>query len=503
LTDPGNCRVLVCDAAAEEGLNLQGGLKVAVHLDLPASANRVEQRMGRLDRFGTGQPVRSIVIVDAGNPAEAAWVRFLNEGLEVFDQSMASLQYLVEATRRELIPQWLGAGLQALYECTERLAGPQGQVARERQRIDQQDMLDSLCEAPSNAFDVLEQVDGEWRAWGEAFHGFAGETLQLAERSTPWTGLLDDGNQVFRMGYSLVSKRPTLFPLPSFIEKFRGSIDTEAEGFDYRHPYTGNYSFKRQTGRTQEGRRLRVRPLRFGDEFVEGLVSFCQTDDRGRSFAMWRHFPGYESMDGCGSDLYFRFDFLVEADLDGLEGESDQGPDLNSITIQSLRRRADGHLPPEYVSVWVDANGVASESAPEEAACPYRPRLQGDGGRDFNLNPMRWKEVHEQSNVPWLTTWPALCRSSRQTAQAYVQTLPRVRQLIDSALVTARAQHTIRQAQITSRISRLTGAARTAEIVDLGKEAQLQETLLSAIATPALRLDVAGAVFISASLTFV
>jgi ATP-dependent helicase HepA len=454
--------------------------------------------MGRLDRFGTGDPVRSVVIVDTGNPAESAWLQFLNEGLEVFDQSMASLQYLVEESGRELVIQWLGEGVQALMDKTARLTGPQGLVVRERQRIEQQDMLDSLCEPPTAAFDTLERVDGEWRSWSESFNRFAVDALQLSQRSVAWEGVLDPGNQVFRMGYSLGAGRPTLISLPSFIQEFRDSIDKEADGFHYRNPLTSAYSFKRSTCRTKEGRRLGVRPLRYGDEFVRGLVSFCETDDRGRSFAMWRNFPKYQNVDGCGADLYFRFDFLVEANID-TESSREFGPE----SFRILRRRADGYLPPEYVSVWVSADGVASENAPEEARLPYRPKTQeGMEGRDFNLNPTRWKALHSQSRFPWLREWPELCAIARRSAQVYVESLPRVRELITSGLQASRQQHIVRQAQVSSRISRLNGVARIAEEQELEKEEKLQALLGSALVKPSLKLDVAGAVFLSSRFGF-
>jgi ATP-dependent helicase HepA len=47
------CRILVCDRSAEEGRNFQFAQKL-VHYDLPWSPNRLEQRLGRMDRFGVG-----------------------------------------------------------------------------------------------------------------------------------------------------------------------------------------------------------------------------------------------------------------------------------------------------------------------------------------------------------------------------------------------------------------------------------------------------------------
>ena len=173
LTEPEGCRVLVCDVRAEEGLNLHGGRKVALHFDLPATPNRIEQRLGRLDRFGAVDAIRSIAPVCTDDSAEQAWMACLTEGLQVFDSSIASLQYLVEETLRATVTDWSNEGVDGLLRWNTQLAGPTGWAARERRRIDQQDALDAMGDPQSVAFDELEAVDDDWRPWREAFEGFA------------------------------------------------------------------------------------------------------------------------------------------------------------------------------------------------------------------------------------------------------------------------------------------------------------------------------------------
>ena len=70
------CRVLVCDSSAEEGINLQTA-SVIVHLDLPWEAFRVEQRIGRSDRFVTDNdlPVESAVVMYGEQPWPATGLR--------------------------------------------------------------------------------------------------------------------------------------------------------------------------------------------------------------------------------------------------------------------------------------------------------------------------------------------------------------------------------------------------------------------------------------------
>lgn len=44
--------VLVCTDCLSEGVNLQTGFNCVIHYDLPWNPNRMEQRNGRIDRFG-------------------------------------------------------------------------------------------------------------------------------------------------------------------------------------------------------------------------------------------------------------------------------------------------------------------------------------------------------------------------------------------------------------------------------------------------------------------
>ena len=48
--------VLVCTDCLSEGVNLQNGFDAVIHYDLPWNPNRMEQRNGRIDRFGQTSP---------------------------------------------------------------------------------------------------------------------------------------------------------------------------------------------------------------------------------------------------------------------------------------------------------------------------------------------------------------------------------------------------------------------------------------------------------------
>lgn len=495
MREPEGCRVLVCDHTAEEGLNLHGGRKVVIHFDFPASPNRVEQRMGRFDRFGSGNAIESVAIVCSDDADEMAWVDCLERGFEVFEQSVASLQYLVDEAMQPLPTQWMGQGTTAVVELERALAGPGGRMARERRRIDQQDTLDSLGSRADDSFEELETADEDWRTWGRAFRELAEKTLLLGRVALPWKGTLPSGEEVFRIRYSTSGAAPTLFPLSVFVTDFVGTLDTEAPGASSRNLLSYPYSLRRNTALSKDGQAKRVRPLRFGDPLVEALLSFCQTDDRGRVFAVWRHWPDYCAIDACGNDLFFRFDFLVEADL-GEEDPTRRAADMTSD--RALRRRVDGCFAPQFITAWVAVDRKVVAQPPDHLTTPYQPKpASTEAGQDFNLNPGRWQQLSTREDVPWLQDWARVCQQAREDALAHVRELGAVQDQIARAKRLLNEQLQMRVAYLQNRIARLSSFARQAEEAELVAELDRHERVMAAVTHPRLHLDVVGAVFVS------
>lgn len=253
------------------------------------------------------------------------------------------------------------------------------------------------------------------------------------------------------------------------------------------------YAFSRHTVMTKEGQSLALRSLRYGDPLVQSLHSFCQSDDRGRVFAMWRHRLDYEARDASGCDLWFRFDFLVEPAL----------PNTDDDAARATIRRAEQHFPPQFHTVWVDATREEATMAPPAHLAEDYRKSESGFGRDYNLNPRRWKILQMQDNVPWLLEWRHHCEEAAERALKFMSSHERLRQHQERGLVSLRSQHATRVAQIESRLTRLTGAAQAAERRDLEGEEVLHGRLIDAIRAPAINIDVAGAIFASAITPFV
>ncbi len=71
-------RVLVATDCLSEGINLQEHFNAVIHYDLPWNPNRLEQREGRVDRFGQTAPtVKAVLLYGRDNPVDGAVLEVL------------------------------------------------------------------------------------------------------------------------------------------------------------------------------------------------------------------------------------------------------------------------------------------------------------------------------------------------------------------------------------------------------------------------------------------
>ena len=78
-------RVLVATDCLSEGINLQEGFNAVIHYDLPWNPNRLEQREGRVDRYGQNSPtVKTIRYFSPDNPVDGVVIEvLLNKAQEI------------------------------------------------------------------------------------------------------------------------------------------------------------------------------------------------------------------------------------------------------------------------------------------------------------------------------------------------------------------------------------------------------------------------------------
>jgi ATP-dependent helicase HepA len=127
---------------------------------------------------------------------------------------------------------------------------------------------------------------------------------------------------------------------------------------------------------------------------------------------------------------------------------------------------------------------------------PYRRRAIAGIGRDYNLNPARWEVLHTR-NLPHLDHWAELCAAAENAAAKAMHRSENFRRHLAAASERAISAYRTREAQLTARMSRLQGTARDAECAEREKERTLHDVLMAVLARPDLRVDVAGAIFVS------
>lgn len=403
--------VLVCDRAAEEGLNLQKRGASAIHYDLPFSPNRIEQRMGRLDRFGSGMPVQAAVLVCDGSAVQKRWFDLVDGALGVFTRSIASLQYVIEDSMRSVFAQFLDSGADAFVEASEKLGGDEGMVANELKRIRAQDTIDSFdTDVVTQEFaDELENNDRKlaqqsvelftkWLKRGLHFR-ISGEEQRYDDVfQYEFTRRVDYGR---RGPYG----KDTLMPIDEFKRFFASSIDD----IEMEKPTvftTVPLTFDRVTSQRRSCRLLRV-----GDPFVDAMEAFTRWNDRGCSYAFWRYVPSYRGEEDPA--VFFKFDFVVSPAIAPLKALCERHP---GASWNAVLRRTQTIMQSRFTTMWLDSD-LERVSGKDDRAKLLAPAFsKGRSGlkEDFNLNRNRWDAATELYDM---SLWRDRCIAAREISE--------------------------------------------------------------------------------------
>ncbi|MDA1015951.1 MAG: protein DpdE, partial [Planctomycetota bacterium] len=487
--------VLVCDRRAEEGLNLQGRRSVILHADLPLSPNRVEQRMGRVDRFGSGQKIRSLVLLSPQSDLQNLWFKTLDSALQVFDRSIASLQYVIEAEFSRVWADFIDCGCEALQDMFDRLPGPEGLIEREFKQVSSQAELDAFDYDPNSDIRFVDELlkrDLKSTELRVAADGWIKSRLHFQ-----WRGENGPKDSVFRYqfcrrddtrGRSRV--QDTLLPLGdvdrTLIHSFERADDSPPEVLYESTPLT----FHRQISQRRFARLVRV-----GDPLIDGFAELLKTDDRGIAFAMWRYRPDMTELD-APAELAFRFDFVVEADAEPAlrVAETQHGG-----THTAIRRTLDSCFPPLPETIWLDSNfqmirdierlDALSQSYNSEWNYNETVRV-----RDFNLNPERWSVVRQWWDSDY---WLSLCRQARTVAEESLRKAQKLHEVCDRSASACRQQARVRCQSLESRRALSPEHAVEQLNREIAFEQILADAMGSGIQQPSIRLDSIGAVFLS------
>lgn len=440
--------VLVLDRGGEEGLNLNFADAI-VHLDLPFSAARMEQRIGRLDRFGRRHSlIRHRILVpsdDDGNPW-SEWQEVLADGLRIFHRSISDVQFLLEGIERDALVSLFSNGPAGSSDLARTI---RARIENERRSQDEQFALDRLA--------LAEQPIEEFI-----------ETLEEAEEREK---VLEDGMQAWLLGVLQISRRPYARPDS---DPFVLAADTQT--LVPQTPWLVAFGLDRPKAMTWRRRIASSRPdvtlLRPGTPIMDAIDRYTRWDDRGTAFATWR-------IDSNWDDdpwLCFKVTVAVEPAI--------EMADLSNPTAseRALFRRAQRYLTPFTTTLFLDSG--ASLVADGKATEIMSRRYDSDAG-DINLG----SRPALLATVIDAASFEHCCSAVRDAAYFTVKGNPEFIRKIDAAGEAATADLRRRRAAYDRRFADGDKSAI--------KDLDAAERVIASVKAPAMRVDAIGCFVIS------
>ncbi len=447
--------VLIGDRTAEEGLNLSFADAI-VHLDLPLSAARIEQRIGRLDRYGRRQGIirhRILLPSDEDESPFAAWQALLADGLEIFHRSISDVQFLLEDFETRALDTLLMTGPNALVALAEEI---KGQIADERKSQDEQYALDriALAEEPVETFiQALDDAEADEAALEAGVDQWLIDTLQLKKRPYAWPE-----EDPFKLGIT----KQTLIPRLPWQQQLE---------LDDSQPL----SWKRRIAT----RRTAVTLLRPGTPLIDVLARFTRWDDRGTAFVTYR-----PVVDWLGDAwIGFKLCFTIEPSLDIADLLAPSRAEL------AASRRAQRYFAQSEQTLFVDINGemVVDPALLGVLSKPYNGHGKGPNA-DINLG----SRPHILAGYIDPAAFPAVCRRVRDGARQTLSEQPAFLDAITAAANLAASDLQRRRNRLQRRQSAGDRMAR--------EDIALIESILPSIGSPAIRLDAMGCFILGAAL---
>ena len=479
--------VLVADFSAEEGRNLQF-VDLLIHVGVPAGGNRLEQRIGRCDRWNPqpgGKRWRSFTVRETGDDDSYAgsWDRILREGFGVYGHSIASLQQAVDDATDAAWRVLLARGPEGTEEAIDVVRRA---LRAEVEHVREQDALDSL-ESTSNlgsVFNRMKEVEDDAPEFAVLTHNLVSKTG--APGNLRFEAV---GNPISGVGsYDVIGKMPGRQAQIPLIPAWRLLRD-----FLPLKEHRGTFVRSIATELTD------VHLYRYGDQFIDAVSDFLSNDDRGRAYGMWRWLPLWARAE----TPVYRFDYAVEANPLEFATHDDPRRELAALSEsegldrQSLTRRTDGLFPPLIVTMWMDveARPLTNRVHLDALATPYRKPSHGtESGGDYALNRTRIERAYEV--IP-ATEWAERWRASEAAAQRLVRSDDQIVKAIANNAAAAERDATSRIGQLRLRAQRSEGSERRLLHQEIHREEVFARALATAITNPVLRLDSTGLVILS------
>lgn len=460
-----NCFILVCDRSGEEGHNLQFA-DWLIHFDIPLSTNRLEQRIGRLDRIGSKINFQSCVFLGiySEDSPHNAWFQLLKNGFNIFQQSIASLQFYIDKKLPELettLFELSAAGILAMVEPL------QEQIQGELLKINEQyaiDEIDALDDNATEYFQTLDDDDACHQRMQQATEAWICQTINF-RRSL-------DVNKEGVISY--YPDKNTLISLDELKTHFAACTNNIG-------------TFNRRVA----NRNTEVNLYRIGERFIDSLSSYIHWDDRGQCFAMWRFAPSWDASPGR-EWFGFQFNYVIETNLAKCV--------KNPAQLKTIQRLADGLFAPSLETIFIDARHepmsiVEDVELLEILQTPYKAK--GSLYRDYNLAKNRLSILDDFVES---SQWADFCRRASNSSLNLLSQRPDFQELCEKSAKRAEEKLGKRLEQLRLRINRFNQEQQINDPLlqqELLEETALNQEIIAGIRQPHIRLDSVGFIIVS------
>ena len=420
---------------------------------------KVEQRIGRLDRFGRSKEFLAHVVrvpfISDDSPW-MAWYKVLANGFKVFSGSIADVQFLLEKEKYNLERTLLLDGAAGLIDYGRTLPD---RLQQERDELDDQYALDAQLEMDNSVdgwFESLEEADRDEYEMAKDINFWLCEALSIEKKRLE--------GEFFC--YSWNPDRTTI-PREPWASKFVNGLERPATYF-----------------RAEASKPRDVDLVRIGHPLIDGIERFSRWDTRGIAFATWqicRQMPP-EAEPWIGLKLFY----VIEGDLRSLEKDVCQRSNL-----AVARRCVDGLLPPWTQTLYLDLNldSVQDENLLNRMSLP----MDSPEGRGVNLG----SRLDQLAKVIDFETLNSICKTAAQRGQELIRSSDIFQQALNRAWTSIQASGELNRRRLTQRLEELKSADATPAIQNLQAELKLYDNIRQAVIEPSLRLESMGVIVLA------
>lgn len=324
-------RILICDHTGEDGLNLQGTERLVIHYAMTTSISRLEQRLGRVNRYSAQvkgmKAIPSWILVPEYEGIFNSWVDVLNTSVGIFNRTIASLQYVLEEQFDDAWKNSLHEGVHAFENLKLKLGifnnpDENSLIMRELKKVHAQEELLNMDEDVQSAVafaQAINQSDEQAEEDVQDMMNWIIKCLNFKSKK--------EGEHQFRLGYQIgqgKSDARTLIDVANFLKTCFIGIDSQ------NPPWTHVMSHSRRFLTAEAGS---VYPMRYGQPFVDAIFNLLKQDARGASCAILRIFKKVKLQE---PQIFFKTSWVVTH------------PSENSVIADTI-------FSPRVKSMWLDA----------------------------------------------------------------------------------------------------------------------------------------------------